>query len=54
MAESALIFLDIYNFNDLKEAILNSSVGESITIKYIRDGEEEISEAVILGIHPDD
>jgi serine protease Do len=47
-------FLDIYNFNDLKEAILNSSVGESITIKYIRDGEEEISEAVILGIHPDD
>jgi serine protease Do len=47
-------FLDIYNFNDLKEAILNSSVGESITIKYLRDGEEEISEAVILGIHPDD
>lgn len=47
-------FIDIYNFNDLKEAILNSSVGESITLKYIRDEVAEISDAVILGIHPDD
>jgi serine protease Do len=50
----SLDFLDIYNFNDLKEAILNSSVGESIIIKYIRDGEAAISEEVILGIHPED
>jgi len=47
-------FLEIYNFNDLKEAILNSSVGESITIKYLRNGIEEISDDVILGTHPDD
>ena len=38
----------------LKEAILNSSVGENVTIKYIRDGVEYISNEVILGIHPDD
>ena len=47
-------FLEILNFNDLKEAILNSSVGENVTIKYVRDGVEYISEEVILGIHPDD
>lgn len=47
-------FLDIYNFNDLKEAILNSSVGETVTILYIRDNKEYISEEVILGVHPDD
>ncbi len=47
-------FSDIFNFNDLKEAILNSSVGESITIKYIRDGEVYTSNEVILGLHPDD
>lgn len=32
-------YLDINNFNDLREAILNSSVGETVTIKYVRDGE---------------
>lgn len=47
-------FLEILNFNDLKEAILNSSVGEKITIKYIRSGIEYISIKVILGTHPDD
>lgn len=48
-------FLIILNFNDLKEAILNSSVGETVTLKYIRDGEEIISdENVILDRHPDD
>lgn len=47
-------FVDIFNFNDLREAILNSSVGESISIRYIRDGEVEISDEVILGTHPDD
>lgn len=47
-------FLIINNFNDLKEAILNSSVGESVTIRYIRGGVEYTSDEVILGIHPDD
>jgi serine protease Do len=47
-------FLVINNFNDLKEAILNSSVGENITIRYIRDSEVFVSDEVILGTHPDD
>jgi len=47
-------FLEILNFNNLKEAILNSSVGEKVTIKYIRNGTEYISNIVILGTHPDD
>ena len=36
-------YMDIYNFSDLREAILNSSVGETITLKYVRDGVEYIS-----------
>ena len=47
-------FKVINNFNDLKEAILNSSVGENVTIKYIRSGEEEISDEVILGTQLND
>lgn len=41
-------YLEINNFNDLREAILNSSVGETITLKYIRDGQEYISTPVQL------
>ncbi|AIO18032.1 Serine protease Do-like HtrA [Candidatus Izimaplasma bacterium HR1] len=41
-------FMEINNFNDLREAILNSSVGESITLKYVRDGVEYTSDATIL------
>ena len=55
-------FLEINNFNDLREAILNSSVGETIVIKYIRF---ELIEGVLtaieyesleteLNVHPDD
>lgn len=47
-------FIDIFNFNDLREAILNSSVGETIQLKYVRDGIEYISVETVLGIHPDD
>ncbi|MBN2604858.1 MAG: trypsin-like peptidase domain-containing protein, partial [Bacilli bacterium] len=47
-------FKDVFNFNDLKEAILNSSVGEVVIIKYIRNGEIFISEEATLGVHPDD
>ena len=47
-------YLEINNFNDLKEAILNSSVGETIQLKYIRDGIEYESIETVLGTHPDD
>jgi serine protease Do len=47
-------FLDIYNFNDLREAILNSSVGETVTLKYVRNGIEYISAEAQLNVHPDD
>ena len=42
------------NFNDLKEAILNSQVGEEIQLKYVRDGEIYTSEVATLGTHPED
>jgi len=47
-------YLDILNFNDLREAILNSSVGESIQLKYVRNGIEYYSIETVLGTHPDD
>ncbi len=47
-------FIDVYNFNDLKEAILNSQVGEEVQLKYIRDGEIFTSDIATLGTHPDD
>ncbi|MCK5762272.1 MAG: trypsin-like peptidase domain-containing protein [Candidatus Izimaplasma sp.] len=47
-------FLVINNFNDLKEAILNSQVGEEIQLKYIRDGVIYTSDVATLGTHPDD
>lgn len=52
--EAMTEFKAINNFNDLKEAILNSSVGETITIQYIRDGETYISDETVLGVHPED
>ncbi len=47
-------YTNIYNFNDLKEAILNSSFGESIQIKYYRDGVLKESLVTVLDVHPDD
>lgn len=54
-------YLEINNFNDLREAILNSSVGETITIKYLRNEgtvEEPIwvesTGSASLNVHPDD
>jgi serine protease Do len=47
-------FLEINNFNDLREAILNSAVGDSILIKYIRNEIEYISIETELDVHPDD
>ncbi len=47
-------FLVINNFNDLREAILNSSVGETIQLKYVRNGIEYISLETVLTAHPED
>lgn len=47
-------YLDINNFNDLREAILNSAVGDSIVIKYIRNDIEYVSDETMLNVHPDD
>ncbi|MFK5883018.1 MAG: trypsin-like peptidase domain-containing protein [Candidatus Izemoplasma sp.] len=47
-------YLEILNFNDLREAILNSQVGEQIQIEYVRGGVIYDSNIVILGVHPDD
>jgi serine protease Do len=47
-------FLEIMNFDDLREAILNSQVGEEIQLRYIRDGITYDSLVTTLGTHPDD
>lgn len=47
-------YIEINNFNDLKEAILNSKVGDTISIKYIRGGIEYVSLDTELEVHPDD
>lgn len=47
-------YMEIYNFNDLKEAILNSSIGESIQIQYYRNGVLKESLVTELHVHPDD
>jgi serine protease Do len=47
-------YLVINNFNDLKEAILNSSIGETIQLMYYRNGILYESQEAVLGIHPDD
>ncbi len=45
---------EVLNFNDLRELILNSSVGDHVRIRYIRDGSTEETEYAELGVHPDD
>jgi serine protease Do len=55
-------WLDVYNFDDLREAILNSSVGDSIYIRYLRNEGTALdpnfveyeSTLITLGLHPDD
>jgi len=42
------------NFEQLREAILNSRVGQLARVKLIRDGETIVTEYVALVIHPDD
>lgn len=45
-------YLEILNFDNLREAILNSSIGETVTIKYMRGGVEYISTPVQLVERP--
>lgn len=47
-------FLPINNFNDLREAILNSYVGETVVIQYIRNDVTYESTPTTLNVHPDD
>lgn len=42
------------NFEQLREAILNSRVGQEARVEIIRDGETLITEYVPLVVHPDD
>ncbi len=47
-------FIPILNFNDLREAILNSSVGDEVALEYIRNNERQQTNYVALRVHPDD
>jgi serine protease Do len=47
-------FLAVNNFNDLREAILNSSVGDTVVVLYVRNGIEYESAETVLDVHPDD
>jgi serine protease Do len=47
-------FLEIFNFNDLREAILNSAVGDEVVLRYYRDGILYESDEAVLNVHPDD
>jgi len=52
--ESMEDYLVIQNFDQLREAILNSRVGEHVSVRYIRDGVTYESEYSTLVVHPDD
>lgn len=45
---------EVQNFTTLRELILNSTVGDSVRIRYERDSETFTSDYVELKIHPDD
>ncbi len=47
-------YITVYNFNDLRENILNSQVGDYVSVRYLRDGDIYESDYVELVIHPDD
>jgi S1-C subfamily serine protease len=42
------------NFEQLREAILNSRVGQDARVEVIRDGETLITDYAPLVLHPDD
>ncbi len=47
-------YITVYNFNDLRENILNSQVGDFVSVRYIRNDVIYESDYVELVIHPDD
>ncbi len=47
-------YQEILNFNELREAILNSKVGANVSIRYIRDNYVYETSYVELVVHPDD
>jgi len=47
-------YIDVLNFNDLREVILNSQVGENVSLRYLRDETSYDSPFVPLRLHPDD
>ncbi|MFP4078603.1 MAG: S1C family serine protease, partial [Candidatus Izemoplasmataceae bacterium] len=47
-------FEEVLNFSELRELILNSSVGDRIRVEYIRDGETFETDYTELDPHPDD
>ncbi len=48
------VYIDINNFNDLREAILNSQVGDRVSLRFIRDETVYESPYAILKLHPSD
>ena len=47
-------YQEVLNFTDLREQILNSQVGDRMSVQYIRDGETYETDFTELVIHPDD
>ena len=47
-------FVEVRNFNELREMILNSRVGDVIILQYVRNGEIHVSPPTTLNPHPDD
>ncbi len=47
-------YVTVYNFNDLRENILNSQVGDHVSVRYLRGDETFQSDYVELVVHPDD
>lgn len=47
-------YIEVKNFNDLREAILNSTVGDEVSLKYIRNNQTQTTGYVALRVHPDD
>lgn len=47
-------YIRIRTFNELREAILNSKVGDRVSIQYIRNQETQITGYAPLGVHPND
>ncbi len=52
--EDSSEFIEILNFHDLREAILNLQVGDRVIIQYTRNGTTFESSPTELDVHPDD